>query len=958
MEYPKKLIEVALPLDDINREASREKSIRQGHPSTLHLWWARRPLAAARAVLFAQLVNDPGGKRGHGAYKGQTKEDAQKERERLFDIIRDLVKWENTNNEEILECARKEIRKSWEETCKITGEDSSKLPSFCDPFAGGGAIPLEAQRLGFETYASDINPIAVLINKSMLEIPPRFAGRKPIGPISTDEVNKTFDLEEWSGTKGLAEDVRRYGIWMRNEAEKRIGHLYPKVEITKEMIIERPDLEGLVGQKLTVIAWLWVRTVNSSNLAYRSHQVPLASTYVLSSKTGKEVYVDLIPEGNRCKFQVKTGKPINFLELKKGNKMSGNAFKCIYSNTPITYEYIDSEANKGNMDSRLIGMVAQSKNGRIYLSPTNEAEEIAAKAVPKWKPEVPCRGTFASNAQGRHYGFKVFGDYFSSRQLLALTTFSDLTNIIREDVLRDAISAGMSRENKGLNDGGIGARAYSEAITIYLTCALGKAVNAWSSLASWNIQAQSSRSTFSRQSIPMVWDYVEVNPFSNSSGNFLAGVKNISKAITNLQGKIRGEVSQVDATAKSIKENVIISTDPPYYDNIAYADLSDFFYVWMRQTTKHIYPQIFTTISVPKEQELVVASYRHGSKGAAEEFFLNGMTKAIKRLGNICHPGFPITLYYAFKQSETSKEGTLSTAWEIFMESIISSGLLITGTWPMRTERPGRMISIGTNALASSIVLVCRKRSNNSSTVSRKQFLREVKEVLPDALEDMIGGKEGVSPIAPVDLAQAAIGPGMAIFSKYQAVLEADGNPMTIHEALILINKTIDEYFTEAESDMDADTRFCVDWFQQYGFKDGVFGEADILAKAKCTSVDGVQDAGVILAKGGKVRLVKVSEYPQDWNPKTDKRTPIWEACHHMCRALQVSESEAGMLLARMPEKTEAIRQLAYRLYTLCERKGWAEDAGIYNGLITSWHAILEESYKVGHKATQKTLGI
>ncbi len=956
MDYPKKLIEVALPLDDINREAAREKSIRHGHPSTLHLWWARRPLAAARAVLFAQMVNDPGGKRGYGAYKGQTKEEAQKERERLFDIIRELVKWENTNNEELLERARAEIRKSWEETCKITGDDPSKPPAFHDPFAGGGAIPLEAQRLGLEAYASDLNPVAVLINKAMIEIPPKFAGKPPVNPEARQ--NKELFNRTWKGAQGLAEDVRYYGKWMRDEAEKRIGHLYPKVEITAEMVKDRPDLKGYLGKKLTVIAWIWARTVKSPNPAYSHVDVPLASTFMLSTKASKEAYVEPVIENDEYRFIVKAGKPKDAETMKRGTKSgsSGSSFLCLMSGVAMPFDYLRTEAKAGRMGSRLMAIVAEGTRGRIYLSPTYDMEAIALKATPH---DVPITN-LPEKALGfriQEYGMTRWCDLFTPRQLVALTTFSDLIQEARERVKKDALTKGLLDDGKNLNDGGAGATAYADAVAVYLAFAIDRMAMTGNSLVRWNNVGEKAQHCFGRQALPMLWDFAEPNFLATATGSVDAAVFYSYDPLKWMQPPKYGWTRQENAATQSSTCSKVVSTDPPYYDNIGYADLSDFFYVWLRRTLKSVFPDLFATLAVPKTEELVATPYRHGSKEKAKAFFLSGMTEAMHRLAGQAHQAFPITIYYAFKQSESDNDiGTSNTGWETFLDAVLRSGLAVSGTWPMRTEMKTRQIAMGTNALASSIVLVCRKRIIEAATISRKDFLRELKDSLPEALQDMIGGTQASSPIAPVDLAQAAIGPGMAVFSKYKAVLEADGTPMSVHNALILINKAIDEYFTEAEGEMDADTRFCVDWFQQYGFREGVFGEADVLARAKGTSVEGVQEAGVILAKSGKVRIFKVSEYPNDWNPQSDKRVPIWEACHHMCRALQVSETRAGELLAKIPEKAEAIRQLAYRLYTVCERKKWADHAALYNGLIASWRAILEQSHKVGHAGTQHEL--
>ncbi|QQS46397.1 MAG: DUF1156 domain-containing protein [Acidobacteriota bacterium] len=964
IKSPKKLIEVALPLDDINSAAAREKSIRHGHPSTLHLWWARRPLAAARAVLFAQLVNDPGYDRS--LQFGVNKEAAEIERKRLHDIIRKLVIWENTNNEEVLNEAREEIRKSWRETCRLNRNhpqaaelfNPDKLPAFHDPFAGGGAIPLEAQRLGLEAYASDLNPVAVLINKAMIEIPPRFAGRKPIGPVPKDE--KQLEMpKHWPGAKGLAEDVRRYGHWIRQEAEKRIGKLYPKIEITPELAEGRKDLKPLIGQKLTVIAWLWARTVKSPNPAYSSVEVPLASTFMLSTKPGKEAYVEPIVEGKKYRFVVKVGKPKNDKNV-SGTKAGGRGsnFLCLLSGSPISGNYIKAEGQARRMGARLMAIVAEGQRGRLYLSPTTEMESIAKKAKPDWKPagDVPSKLT-GGTCYG--YGLTEWGDLFTPRQLVALTTFSDLVQEAREKVRADALEAGLP-DGDSLDNGGDGAQAYADAVAVYLAFALSKVANIGSSIASWMSDRGAFRETFARQAIPMVWDYAESNPFADVGGSLGAALEKGVMVIEAFPATKSGRVMQSDASTQEYASSKIVSTDPPYYDNIGYADLSDFFYVWLRRSLRAVFPSLFATLAVPKAEELVATPYRHGGKEQAEAFFLCGMTKAMNRLAEQTHPAFPVSIYYAFKQSESQGgESVVSAGWETFLDAVIQSGFAVSGTWPMRTEGAGRIIAKGANALASSIVLVCRQRPKDSPTVSRREFQRELKEALPEALEAMIGGKEGVSPIAPVDLAQAAIGPGMAVFSKYAAVLEANGDPMSVHTALTLINKAIDEYFSEAEVDLDADSRFCVQWFDAYGWSTGQFGQADVLARAKGTTVDGIEQAGVIKSGGGKVRLFKFTEYPDDWTPEQDNRTPVWEALHHMIRVHQTQDDEAaGALLARMPARSESMRQLAYRLYTTCERKGWAEDARAYNELIASWRAIETESHRAGHIYTQPELPV
>lgn len=967
IKTPKKLIEVALPLDDISDASQAEKSIKVGKPSNLHLWWARRPLATARAVLFAQMVNDPGYETGKGFTRGVNKKEATRERERLFDIIRDLVKWENTNNEAVLERARAEIRKSWEETCELNRKhpqaaelfNPAKLPAFHDPFAGGGAIPLEAQRLGLESHASDLNPVAVLINKAMIEIPPKFAGRKPVGPVPAGEKQAKM-AEDWSGARGLAEDVRRYGHWMREQAHKRIGHLYPQVEITAEMAKTRPDLKPYVGQKLTVIAWLWARTVRSPNPAYSSVQVPLASTFLLSTKAGKEAWVEPVVEGNSYRFEVQVadGKRKPPASAKGGTKLSQGSFRCLMSDTPFKYEYIDGEANAGRMEQRLMAVVAEGKKGRVYLSPDDAMQLLAESANPAWKPDTPCRGTFASNAQGRRYGFNVFGDYFTPRQLVALNTFSDLVGEAREKIRADAVKSGMADDGRGLDAGGVGATAYSDGLSLLLGLAIGRVSDWNNSLSRWESRAQVPQQLFGRQAIPMAWDFSEANVLSTSTGSFSATIENIAKSFSKSSAAhvAPGRVVMEDAAQQTTSAKKVLSTDPPYYDNIGYADLSDFFYVWLRKTQRVTFRSLFATVAVPKSEELVATPYRHGGKESAERFFLRGMTSAMMRMAEGSHPAFPITIYYAFKQSDTGIEGTSSPGWETFLGAVLEAGLSLTGTWPIRSENKTRLISQSTNALASNIIMVCRRRPDDAPQIPRREFQRELKDVLGEALEAMLGGADGASPIAPVDLAQAAIGPGMGVFSQYAAVLESNGEPMSVKTALMLINRQVDEVL--GGETFDADTNFCLGWFDEVGFGTGAFGNADVLARAKATSVDAVKHAGVLASDGGKVRLLKPDEYPADWDPQSDNRTPVWEALHQLIRAYNAGgESAAGALLARMPEKSGDVRRLAYWLYNACaERKKLPEEARAYNELITAWHAIEAASHDAGHAGAQSSM--
>jgi putative DNA methylase len=942
----KKLIEVALPLEAINAASSREKSIRHGHPSTLHLWWARRPLAAARAVIFAQMVDDP------SAYPElfPTEKAQEKERKRLFDIIEELVKWENTTNEELLERAREEIRQSWRRTCAENADhprakelfDRYQLPAFHDPFAGGGSLPLEAQRLGLESYASDLNPVAVLINKAMIEIPPKFAGKPPVNPTSRAEHGVVE--QQWSGAQGLAEDVRYYGQWMRDEAEKRIGHLYPKVPITAEMARERPDLKQYVGQELTVIAWLWARTVKSPNPAFADVDVPLISTFMLSTRAGKEAYVEPVIEDTGYSFAVKMGKPEDLEAKRRGTKLGrGASFECVMSGAVIEAKYIRSEAQSGRMGARLMAVVLDGSRGRVYVSPEPGMEALARSAAPAWKPDLQVTTPCHDVDRLPMYGMPTWGDAFTPRQLVALTTFSDLVQEAIEQVKVHALAAGWPDGGPGLDDGGKAAIAYAEAVGVYLAFALNKGTNYWSSLCSWHSGRDTITSTFGRQAIPMVWDFAEANPFSRSSGNFVSGIEQAAKMVMSLGIGPTGVVCQAGAMTQVISSRKIVSTDPPYYDNIGYADLSDFFYVWIRRTLRPLFPNLLATVATPKAEELVATPYRHKGREGAESFFVDGMTQAMRQLATQAHPGFPVTVFYAFKQSENDGgDGTTSTAWETFLEALISAGFGVSGTWPVRTEYTGNLKK-QVSALASSIVLVCRARPADAPTATRREFLIALRTELPQALAHLQHGN-----IAPVDLAQAAIGPGMAVYTRYARVLDADGERLTVREALALINQTLDEVLAEQEGAIDPDSRWAVAWFEQHGFDAGEYGVAETLSKAKNTSVSGMVQAGFLRSTGGQVRLLAPDELAADWDPTTVTRLTVWESVHQLVRTLETGgEGRAAQLVHRLGSDAETARELAYRLYTICERRKRAREAFWYNSLVQSWPEIVRLSRAV-----------
>lgn len=916
----KKLIEVALPLEAINEASAREKSIRHGHPSTLHLWWARRPLAAARAVIWSSLVDDP----SSHPEEFPTEEAQNAERERLFGILEKLVVWENSNNTEVLEAAKAEIMKS----------TNGHPPALLDPFAGGGAIPLEAQRLGLEAHAHDLNPVAVMINKAMIEIPPKFAAMQPVNP----DARKRSALETWQGAQGLAEDVRYYGEWMKEEAFKRIGHLYPKVQV--------PEEQG--GGEATVIAWIWARTVKCPNPACGC-EMPLASSFVLSKKKGKEAWAEPIFENEKFRFKMHYGRFPN--EALNGTKKGKKALFCCPAcgDGLANGDYIDKQASAGELGQILITIVAEGEHGRIYLSPDDIQTHAMIENIEEYYrnnyldeevPHAECRGTFASNAQGRRYGFFEFKDYFTSRQLIALTTFSDLVAEAQAKVEADAAVAGLPDDHIPLSEGGTGAKAYGEAVGVYLALAVDKMADLSNALNRWEPNAQCPRQLFARQAIPMVWDYAESNLFSVSSGSWEVHVNNLYRCLQaesfDFQRDKIGTAKQFDAQSDCGLRDIMISTDPPYYDNIGYADLSDFFYVWLRRSLRSIYPKLFRTMLVPKVEELVATPYRFdGSKEKAKEFFEDGMFHTCQQLYQYAREDVPVTIYYAYKQSEAgSKNGeskTASTGWETMLTAIIQAGFVITGTWPIKTECNSRSISQGTNALASSIVLVCSKRSADATICTRRSFINELKRELRPALQ-----KLQASNIAPVDLAQSAIGPGMAVFSKYAQVLEADGEPMSVRSALQIINQELDIYFNEQDGELDRDSRFCVELYTQYAFNDLKFGEADVLARAKNTSVSALAAKDVLFAEKGSVHLYSRDELPE----KVDENEGIiWLLTQQLTRAMETGgvQACAEVVASIMGSNAEFAKALAYRLYTIAERKGWAQEAHAYNALVVAW---------------------
>ena len=920
MAVKKKLIEVALPLDDINAASAREKSIRHGHPSTLHLWWARRPLAAARAVIWSSLVDDP------SAHPEEfpTVEEQAAERERLFGILRELVVWENSNNDRVLNAAKAEIKRSM----------GDELPPLLDPFAGGGAIPLEAQRLGLKAYAQDLNPVAVTINKAMIEIPPLFANNPAVNP----EARGKLTNGGWSGNAGLAVDVKYYGAWMKEEAAQRIGHMYPKVRVPAE--------QG--GGEATVIAWLWARTVKCPNPAC-GHEAILVRSFDLSKKKGKEWHVEPVCEGGEVRFEVAPGKAT------QGGTVNRRGATCVHCGAPIAFDHIREESREGRMGAKLMAIVAEGQRGRIYIAP--DEVQIAAADVPM--PDDYPQGKLAyypGHLNTNVYGLDEFWKLFTNRQLTALTTFSALVGEAQKKAEADAIAAGLADDGVGLADGGTSARAYGEAIGAYLAFVVDKLADRGSTVCSWDVTREGLRNTFGRQAIPMTWDFAEGNTFSNSSGCFDNSLDWIIKCLHELpQTTLKGDARQFDAQSDNGRRGLAISTDPPYYDNIGYADLSDFFYVWLRQSLRHTYPKLFSTMLVPKHEELVATPYREGrGKEGARDFFEEGMFSTFKQVNKYAREDVPVTIYYAFKQSETETkndvESTASTGWETMLSAIIRARFSITGTWPMRTEMANRSIASGSNALASSIVLVCRKRPENAPMGTRRDFVMALKRELGPALDKLRS-----SNIAPVDLAQSAIGPGIGVYSRYSQVLEADGSPMTVRAALQLINQEVDAYFSDQDGELDRESRFCVDLYTQKAFDTIKFGEADVLARAKNVSIEGLAAQGLLASVKGNVHLLDRSEVSEHVGFKA----PTWLTTQQLTRALEEGgvTACAKIVSQTLGGRADGAKALAYRLFTIADKRNWQQEAFAYNSLVTAWPEIQSKAAQFAvERPTQDSL--
>lgn len=964
--YRKKLIEVSLPLEAINQACQIEKfnPFLKGHPRSVHHWWARRPLAACRAVIFSSLVDDP------SEYMPDEKS-ANEERERLFKILEDLVLWENINNEDVLDKARLEIARSIARNINVPlpiGKDAiqeflaTKAPPVMDPFAGGGSIPLEAQRLGLRAYASDLNPVAVLINKALIEIPPSFAGMRPTHPVNYEQpsanisknkkdvkeipLQKALWERDWKGAQGLAEDIRFYGQWMLDKAEKRIRSYYPKFMISSEVLVNRVDLKDLglkPGDELVVDTWIWTRTVVCPNPACKIN-TPLIKSIWLSTVKGKKCWIQPSVRNKNGKMVVEFNICIGEHDQPTKSTVGRSGAFCVSCNAPIPLEYIRTQGKESNLGIQMLAVVAKTKaDKRVFLAPTTEHELLAKNIKLKWSPEesIPYN---PFSLRPPLYGLGLFSDLFTKRQLLALTTFCDLAVDVKQQVLSDF-------KGQNSNNDDTKAQEYANALVTYLAMAISQLSRYSVTICTWNSSNQNVVQAFARQAIPMTWDFAETNILDGKL-TIQTTASWVASAIENIGWKGSFGFSESQDSAKELSattQSPMIVTDPPYYDNIGYADLSDFFYVWLRPCLQKIYPEIFSTVLTPKTQELVASPYRFGGdKNRAEKSFLSGLGDAFDLMQKKAVSDYPTSIFYAYKQTEEvidsldEKQLILtSTGWETMLGGLLGAGYMVLGTWPMRTERPtGTKVSM--NALASSIVLVCRPRPKESTSTTRRDYLSALKREMIPALRNLQLGN-----IAPVDLAQAAIGPGMAIFSRYKSVLEADGSQMDVRSALALINQSLDEHFTEQEGEFDSDTRWALAWFEQYGHEQGPYGVAETLSKAKNTSVEGLTHSGFLEARGGKVRLLRRDGLDENWDPTNDNRLTAWEAAQYLIRVLdKEGEKGAGALLDKLGSFGEIARDLSYRLFTICERKSWAQEALAYNMLVVAWPRIKEQAGK------------
>lgn len=873
MTTRRKLVEVALPVEEISVASRRDKDRKVGTIKNVHKWFAPMPTPAWRALLFAALVDDP--------------EDAD-ERADLIDLVKRLVPDHGgAPPADALERAR-----------KLIAEQHPELPVVFDPFCGAGSTIVEAQRLGFSAAGSDLNPVPVLISRALTELIPVAAG---LGPVASSD---TLDGLTGAPLDGLLSDLRHYGLRVAQEVQEKVGHLYP------------PDTEGIT------VAWLWARTVTCPNPACGA-TIPLYSSPYLSKRKGDERWLRPVIEGGLVRFEIGAGAGPPPAPSKVGTR--GARFRCLVCGEIAPESHLRNEAQSHGLGTQLLAIAVDAIGGRTYRVPTN-LDDAALVDRPDEVPDVDLPDR-ALGFRVQLYGMRSQADLYTPRQLHALGAFSDAVAGIHDKIKRDG-----------------GSVEYARTITTLLGLCVGKLAQSNSTQVRWSTREGTSRClpAFGRHAMPMVWDFAEANPFAASVGGWSSQIETLIGGVRSLPLGSPATVVQRDARdAHSLVPagSAMIATDPPYYGQIGYADLSDYFYVWERRALREVHPDLFGTISTPKANELIATPYRHdGNAAAALGYFVNGFTEVFRNLQRASSPDLPILVVYAHRQEEAeTEEGLTSTAWDAMLAALLDAGLAIVGTWPVHATHSSRQIGQDTNALASYIVMVCRPRQVDAGVTDRQGFLRVLRAELAPALRTL----QDVS-IPPLDLTQAAIGPGMAVFSRFSRVVEADGKTMPVRTALGLINQVRSELLSELEDEFDSQTRWALQWFEEYGFDEGPFGRAEVLFTATATSLEGLRRSGVIDTRAPKVWLRAPEDLPEDWDPESDPHTSVWEATMHLVKRLTAGrgESDAAELLRRCGRNGELARDLAYRVADTCERKKWAKLALSFNALVVAWPEI------------------
>ena len=908
-QYKKKLIEVAMPLNSINKACDYEKKPGIGpHPRGIHHWWARRPHTAARAFLFAQLIDDPISR----PEDFKTEEDQKQERKRLMSIIEKLSEWKSNNNDKFFFEIRSELKKS-------IGND---FPIILDPFSGGCTIPLEGKRMGLEVHGSDLSAVSTILGKSMIEINELFQNMPPLNPNGNLK-------NHYRGFEGLAEDFKYYGFEVIKNCKQKLKSNY-ETENIKDNRYKNSD----------IVAWIWTNTVASPDPSLNGLHVPLVKSFDLVTSRGNRVWIKPLVQGDRYSFRV-----LSELDGCKYEKIEGtigrHGGRCIVSGSAITLDYIRNEGKKGLLSQKLMAVCVKGKGRKNYFSPPlnyekniflNSKIEYINCPIEHWPGSTNCVV----------YGRTKFQDLFSSRQLNSLIQFSLEIKKIEKQIFNEIKNKlELYTKEKKINLDLV-SKEYLKLIMTFLAFTLSRALDFNNMHCRWSASNEKIMQLFARGAIPMCWDFGEANLFEDVVGGFPKIIDYQAKCIETLfvnNGK--GRIIQSDAREAVIPKNSILNTDPPYYDNIPYSNLADFFHVWLKKTIGHLYPDELSTLSSPKETELVANQFRFGGKELADKTFLDGMTFVINRYTNFCNKDYPLVIYYAFKQSEIENHGIFSPGWDSFLTALISTGLQVVQTWPARTESSTRIRALGYNALATSVIVVCRKRDNVTKTISKHEFIRQLKTELPRAISDLKAAN-----ISPADIPQSSIGPGIGIFSRYQAVLENDDSHMSVKTALQLINRELGD----EEGEYDSETSFAITWFEQNGFNVGDFGSANNIANAKGISVNTLVHSGVAQSSGGKFSLLDRESLEDDWDPTTDKNLTIWECCQYLIKTMEnKGEFETAKLIKQMgSRRADSAKELAYTLYDIAANKRKdANEATAYNGLIAVWSELTAQSVNI-----------